>query len=252
MVDGPSNPALPSQRPRAFGPVDGLSAGLRDVLTVAVLLLIPAGLVPGGTWVWSHGLWWVGVYGVIALAGNVVIASFRPEHFAVRQQSVVAKKERKQPLADAVGSAALLGFGAAWLIFIPVDVFHLRLLPQPPTAVSFVGGACGVLGALLAPLAVWENRFATPNVQDQSGQGQRVIDTGVYQLIRHPIYAGNLLISGGMALWLGSYAALIGVGVLLVATVGRIVIEEAHLRANLPGYSDYARRVRGRLIPFLL
>ena len=79
-----------------------------------------------------------------------------------------------------------------------------------------------------------------------------MVDTGVYRLIRHPIYAGNLLICGGMALWLGSYAALAGVSVLLVATVGRIVIEEAHLRANLPGYGDYAKRVRGRLIPFLI
>jgi protein-S-isoprenylcysteine O-methyltransferase Ste14 len=79
-----------------------------------------------------------------------------------------------------------------------------------------------------------------------------VIDTGVYAVIRHPLYAANLLLFGGLALWLGSWAAFAGLAVLLVATIGRIAIEEAHLRASLPGYADYARRVRGRLVPGLL
>jgi protein-S-isoprenylcysteine O-methyltransferase Ste14 len=230
-----------------------LMPALRGQLTVAGLLLIPAGLMPGGTWIWSRGLELVGLFTLVTAAGNVALACLRPEHFQVRRQSVVASKEKRQPLLDAVGSAGLLAFGAAWLVFIPIDVFGLRLLPAPSALISAVGGVCAVIGAALTPLAVWENRFATPNVQDQSRQGQHVVDTGVYSLIRHPIYAGNLLLAGGAPLWLGSYAAAaVGAGVLLVMTVGRIVIEEAHLRANVPGYADYARRVRGRLIPFVL
>jgi len=233
--------------------VDGLLAALQGHLIVATLLLVPAGLVPGGTWLWPKGVGFVGVSGAIAAAGNVLLASLRPAHFAARQQSVVAPKGRRQPLLDAVGSVGLLMFGGAWLVFLPLDVFHLRLLPEPDAPVSIAGGLSVIVGAALYPLAAWENRFATPNVQDQSGQGQRVIDTGIYGVIRHPIYAANFLVAGGAALWLGSYAAaVIGLGVLAVMTVGRIIIEEAHLRANLPGYADYARRVRGRLIPFLL
>jgi protein-S-isoprenylcysteine O-methyltransferase Ste14 len=110
-----------------------------------------------------------------------------------------------------------------------------------------------MLGAALTPIAVWENRFATPNVQDQTSQGQAIVETGVYRLVRHPIYLGNLLLSGGAPLWLGSYAgAYVGLGVVLVMTVGRIVIEERDLRARLPDYGAYARRVRARLIPFVL
>ncbi|HEY2709566.1 MAG TPA: isoprenylcysteine carboxylmethyltransferase family protein [Caulobacteraceae bacterium] len=230
-----------------------LAPALRGPLTVAVLLLIPAGLIPGGTWLWSRGLELVGAFALVTTVGNVALACLRPEHFQVRQQSVVASKEKRQPLLDAVGSVGLLAFGAAWLVFIPTDVFALRLLPQPSELISVIGGICAVVGAALTPLAVWENRFATPNVQDQGGQGQRVVDTGIYGLIRHPIYAGNLLLAGGAPLWLGSYAAAaIGGAVLLAMTVGRIVIEEAHLRANVPGYADYAHRVRGRLIPFVL
>lgn len=100
---------------------------------------------------------------------------------------------------------------------------------------------------------MWENRFATPNVQDQTGRGQQVVDTGVYGLVRHPIYLGYALLIGGEALWLGSVtAALIGVGVYLASTGWRIMIEERDLRARLPAYAAYARRVRGRLIPFVL
>jgi protein-S-isoprenylcysteine O-methyltransferase Ste14 len=256
VPDDPHTPTPPAPAP-PFGKgsevAHGLLAALRAELTMAALLLIPAGLVPGGTWLWARGLWFLGLYGAIAVAGNVGLARFRPAHFRVRQQGVVASKDKQQPRLDAVGSAGLLVFAAAWTLFIPADVFHLRLLPAPAGLISVGGGLCAIVGAALTPLAVWENRFATPNVQDQTGQGQRVVDTGVYSLIRHPIYAGNLLLAGGEALWLGSYAAAaIGVGVLLVMTAGRIGIEEAHLRANLPGYQAYARRVRGRLIPFVL
>lgn len=233
-----------------IGIIDGLLASLRGILTYAILLLIPAGLVPGGTWLWPQGLWFVGVTGAISLAGNVALAVARPEHFGVRQQSVVASKGKQQPLLDAVAAAGLIAFAVAWFIFIPIDVFRLHLLPAPSAALSTAGGVCVVIGAMLTPLAVWENKFATPNVQQQDGQ--KVIDTGIYSLIRHPIYTGTLLTTGGATLWLGSSAAFLGVFVVLAMTIGRIIIEEAHLRTNHPGYEDYARRVRGRLIPFIL
>jgi protein-S-isoprenylcysteine O-methyltransferase Ste14 len=90
-------------------------------------------------------------------------------------------------------------------------------------------------------------------VQDQTSQGQAIVQTGVYRWVRHPIYLGNLLLAGGAPLWLGSSAgALIGIAVLLVMTVGRIAIEERDLRARLPAYEAYARKVRARLIPFVL
>lgn len=233
--------------------IQALVATARGVLLIAVLLLTPAGLVRGGTWLWVRGLTFVAALGVISGAGNLALAIWRPQHFRVRQQSVVASRDKRQPLLDAIGAAGLLGFGAAWTIFIPIDVFHLHLLPAPALWVSSLGALAAAVGAALTPLAVWENRFATPNVQDQSGQGQQIVDTGVYSLIRHPIYLGNLLLTGGEALWLGSYAAaLIGVGVLLIATVGRIAIEERQLRAQFPEYAAYARRVRARLLPFLV
>ncbi len=232
---------------------EAVRSALQGQAAGAALLLVPAGLVPGGTWFWFRGLTFVAAFAAIALVGNVVLALWRPAHFRVRQQSVVAAPEKRQPLLDAVGSAGLIAFGMGWLAFIALDVFRLHLLPAPSPWVSIVGAVAAAIGAALTPLAVWENRFATPNVQDQTSQGQAIVETGVYRFVRHPIYLGNLLLAGGAPLWLGSYAgAMVGFGVLLVMTAGRIWIEERDLRARLPAYGDYARRVRGRLIPFVI
>ena len=227
-----------------------LRATLTGVVILGTLLLIPAGLVPGGTWLWPRGLAYLAAYGAIIGVGNLALAIWRPAHFQVRQQSVVAPREKRQPRLDAAGTVALLAFGSAWVVSIPLDVFRVHLLPAPSWQVSLAGGAVSLLGVALTPLAVWENRFTTPNVQHQSGQ--TIVRSGVYRLVRHPIYLGNLLMAAGATLWLGSYTGLWGFAVLLVSTVGRIAIEETHLRANFPEYADYARAVRGRLIPFVI
>ena len=230
---------------------EAMRGALRGAAISAVLVLGPAAFF--SVWVWPAGLVFVAVYGALQLAANLVLAIWRPAHFRVRQQSVVAARDRKQPTVDAVGSAILVAFAIAWTAFIPVDVFRLHLLEAPAPWLAWCGGVTAVLGVALTNMAIWENRFATPNVQDQSACGQQVVTTGVYRLVRHPIYLGYFMLIGGQALWLGSIAAgLIGAGVYLGATLGRIAIEERDLRARLPAYEAYARRVLGRLIPFVL
>jgi protein-S-isoprenylcysteine O-methyltransferase Ste14 len=237
---------------RAEAPIaDAVLAALRNAAVSALLLLVPAAAL--GVLVWPAALALVVVSAAVQLASNVTLAIWRPAHFRVRQQGVVAAKDRGQPMADAIGSAMLVGFAVAWMAFIPLDVFRLHVLPPPAVWLAWAGGAVALAGSAVTTLAVWENRFATPNVQDQTARGQQVVDTGVYGLVRHPIYLGYALLIGGEALWLGSVtAALIGVGVYLASTCWRIMIEERDLRARLPAYAAYARRVRGRLIPFVL
>jgi protein-S-isoprenylcysteine O-methyltransferase Ste14 len=232
--------------------VHGILNGLRWIGPFAATLLLAAGLAPGGTWIWPRGWAFLATYGGLAVGGSVALALFRPASFQVRRQGLVARAEQRQPWLDAVGTVIYIGFLTAWTAFIPLDVFWLRLLPAPAPLVSTLGGAATVAGVLIVLFAVAQNRFAAPTVQDQTADGQHVVDTGLYSLIRHPLYAGNLLAFAGMALWLGSYAALGGVLLMLLFTAARIAIEERELRARLPAYADYARRVRGRLIPFVL
>lgn len=232
--------------------VHGILNGLRWIAPFAATLLLSAGLTPGGTWIWPRGWAFLAIYGGLAIGGSVALALFRPASFQVRRQGLVARPEQRQPWLDAVGTVIYIGFLTAWTAFIPLDVFWLRLLPAPSPPVSALGGAATVAGLLIVLFAVAQNRFAAPTVQDQTVAGQEVVDGGLYALIRHPLYAGNLLAFTGMALWLGSYAALGGVLAMLLFTAARIAIEERELRARLPAYADYARRVRGRLIPFVL
>lgn len=229
----------------------GLLAPLPLIVVAAVLVLVPAGLA-GGSWPWPRGLGFLAAFGVASMAGSASLAVVAPASFRVRQQGIVAAKAKRQPLIDAVGSVFYALYMAAWLAFIPLDVFRLRLLPMPSLGLSIIGGMATLAGVAVAYAAIAQNRYAAPTIHDQTGEGQRVIDSGLYGVVRHPFYAGMLLTYGGAALWLGSYAALIGASGFLVMTLVRIVIEEAYLRQTLPAYAGYARRVRGRLIPFLL
>ncbi len=227
-----------------------LRRALASVAVMAALILIPAGLLPGGAWVWPQALWLIAILAAVAIAANVALAVWRPASFEVRTQGPVAAKEKKQPLIDAVSLVGYLLFLAAWAVFIPLDVFLLHIFPPPPPQAAAVGLVLAAVGPMISYLAVWQNQFAAGTIHEQAGQ--QVVDTGIYGLIRHPLYAGNLLMFAGTALWLGSLAALLATSAHLAATLWRIGLEEGYLRANLPSYADYARRVRARLIPFVI
>lgn len=229
----------------------GLLAPLPLIMTTAMLLLGTAGLVCG-VWVWPRAWAFLAAFGVLSVLGSATLAVARPASFQVRQQGLVAAAEKRQPLIDAVGSVFYALCILAWFAFIPVDVFRLRLLPPPNDAVSAAGAVAAIVGVIISHAAIAQNRFAARTIHDQRPDGQHVIDTGLYGVVRHPFYAGALLVYAGVALWLGSVAALIGASGFLVLTLARILVEEAYLRRILPEYAGYARRVRGRLIPYLL
>lgn len=228
--------------------MQGALAAAPFVLVTSAVLILPASLL--GHAGWPAGWAVVALVAAVAMGGSGWLAARRPRSFKVRRQGVVAAREKKQPIIDAVGSVAFFAYLISWFAFIPIDVFFLQLAPAPAWPWRLLGLLGAAAGLTVTQLAVAQNEFAAPTVQEQAGQ--RVVDSGLYGVIRHPLYAGNLLTYSGIALWLGSLAALAGVVVILLFTVARIWVEEAYLRANLPGYLDYAARVRSRLIPFVL
>lgn len=227
-----------------------LRSALTFLIPTAALLLVPAGLAPGGTWLWMQGLVFMGLLSAVVIAVKMAMAIYRPASFDVREGGIVADKAKRQPLVDVIALLGYLVLLSTWLVFIPLDVFALHLLPAPAGWVSGLGLATALAGMAVSHAAVWQNQFAAPTIHEQ--EGQQVIDRGIYGLIRHPLYAGNLMLFAGGALWLGSTAAALATVAQLLATLWRIRMEEAFLRERLPAYADYARRVRGRLIPFLL
>ncbi len=226
----------------------GLIGGLFQLALFGALLIVPAGLVPGGTWYWERGLVFLGVYGVILETCIVTLAVVAPASLEARLRAPVS---RKQPVADRIVTAILILPGLAWFVAIPVDVFYWKLLPSPVFVVSVCGAALSIMGYAVVIAAIYKNSFAIPVVEDQTEQGQVLVDTWPYSMVRHPFYLGMLPWLAGIALWLGSYAGAIATVAMLVVLIARIVVEETMLRKTLPGYPEYMQEVRHRLIPFI-
>ena len=211
-------------------------------------LLVPAGLVPGGTWYWPRGLIFLGLYGVVLEAAVVTLAVAAPASLAAR---LTAPASKQQPAADRLATAFLVLATLGWFVFVPLDVFDLKLLPAPPLAVSLGGAAVSLAGFAIILAAIYQNSFAIPIVADQSDRSQVLVDTGLYARMRHPMYLGIFLFHAGLALWLGSFASLVTLLVILLALLARIVVEEETLRKTLPDYGAYAARVPYRLVPLV-
>jgi len=195
--------------------------------------------------------WWrawvlVGVVLVATVLSMAVLARASPALLAERFGSPL---QSGQPLADKL---ILFAFGAAFvslLVFIPRDALRLHVFAAPGPIVSTLGLGLVVAGLVLATLALRANAFAAPVVKHMAKRHQMVVDTGVYAVVRHPMYAGTLLLLLGMPLWLESYAAALLAGVPIGLLTVRILIEERFLRRELTGYAAYTARVRSRLIP---
>jgi len=121
--------------------------------------------------------------------------------------------------------------------------------PAFPLWLNIFGFVLISLGYAFAAWALIENRFFSSVVRIQVDRGHVVCDSGPYRIVRHPGYAGNILPLLGIVLALSSMWTLIPAAVALIIAVIRTVLEDQTLQDELPGYRDYVRRVRYRLIP---
>ena len=133
----------------------------------------------------------------------------------------------------------------AFLVF-PVLDHRFGWSPVPPS-VSIVGNMLIGLGYLFIFFVVRENSYAASTIQ--VADDQRVVSTGPYALVRHPMYAGALLLIIGLPLALGSWYGVLGIFGFLPVLIWRLSDEERFLTRNLPGYAEYVSKVRWRLIP---
>jgi protein-S-isoprenylcysteine O-methyltransferase Ste14 len=96
-----------------------------------------------------------------------------------------------------------------------------------------------------------DNPFVSPLVRIQAERKQRVVSTGVYGFVRHPMYLGAILMMLGVPLLLGSCWGILVGGALTLLLAARIVGEENMLTRELDGYEDYKKKVKYRLVPFV-
>jgi protein-S-isoprenylcysteine O-methyltransferase Ste14 len=157
--------------------------------------------------------------------------------------------QKGQPTADKFLLIALFLSLAGWLVFMGLGRrFGWSVVP----AWAQVLGALGVAVCLwIGYRAMRENSFAAPVVKIQKERGQRVIDTGPYSYVRHPLYAGALFFFVGMPPLLSSWWGLAPTPAFVLLLAARIRLEEKTLRAGLEGYDAYTGRVRYRLVPLI-
>lgn len=155
--------------------------------------------------------------------------------------------QRDQPAADKMFMTVFVVAMLAWLVAMGID---RRLQSSDmPAALQALGFVLFLLCTLFTMWVFRENSFAAPVVKLQAERAQHVISTGPYAHVRHPMYSGMILFFTGVPLLLGSWWGLALVPLFLVLIAVRIAIEERTLREGLPGYAEYAARVRYRLIP---
>ncbi len=198
-----------------------------------------------GDWRWPQGWAFVVVFFFGSILFSLWLMRRDPALLAARLGPL---SQKGQPLWDKIFLIVFVLVWFGWLALMGLDARRWHSSDMPAW-LNFAGGALVILGFLATMRVFRENSFAAPVVRLQSERAQRVIDSGPYSLVRHPMYASALLYLAGMPLLLGSWFGLLTVPLFIAGLAPRAVAEERMLQRELPGYADYMTCVRFRLIP---
>lgn len=210
----------------------------------SLLILVLCLFVSAGTWAWFRGWLFVVVMVGASVVDSLYLGRANPDVLAGR----VNRHERPRRWDLLLGLIGFLPTMLAIPILAALDDgrYHWSHLPWWG---SLVGYALIITGFVGLTWAMAVNKFFEPSVRIQTDRGHKVIDTGPYAIVRHPGYALAYPLFLGIPLALGSLWALVPAILLCPLIVTRTVWEDRTLQAELPGYKEYARRVRYRLVP---
>jgi protein-S-isoprenylcysteine O-methyltransferase Ste14 len=211
------------------------------ILVMGALLFVPA-----GTLHWPAAWVFLGTIAILGVASGLWLAKIDPALLAERLRPMM---QSGQPAAD---KKFMLAFGVVALIwFLAIGLDRRYHASDVPLALQALGWALLILSTGFIMWVMRENSFAAPVVKLQTERGHRVVSTGPYAWVRHPMYSGIVLFRVGAPLLLGSWWGVAMAPLFIVLFAVRAEIEERALLAGLPGYADYTARVRYRLVPGL-
>jgi protein-S-isoprenylcysteine O-methyltransferase Ste14 len=215
-------------------------AGLLFLLLVMAALLF----IPAGTLDYWQAWTFLAVYFTSSLAITLYLIKKDPKLLARRMRGGPAAE--KEPTQKIIMFFASLGF--IGLIVVPA-LDHRFAWSHMPPYVSLAGDALVALGWRAIFFVFRENTFSSATIE--LAPDQKVVSTGPYALVRHPMYAGGLVMFLGIPIALGSWWGLLVIVTMTPALIWRLLDEEKFLARNLPGYAEYQKRVRDRLIPLV-
>ncbi len=218
---------------KAFG---GL---LRLLISLAVLLFLPA---------WTLDYWqaWIflAVFFGSVLVITVYLIKWDPRLLERRiNAGPSAEKERSQKVIQTLALIAFI------MVFVFSAVDHRFAWSKVPLYTVAAGDFLVVLGLIIIFLVFKENTFTSAVIEIDTEQ--KVISTGPYAFVRHPMYIGALVMLLGVPLALGSWWGLLTILPMTLVIVWRLLDEEQFLAKKLSGYSEYRSKVRYRLVPFI-
>lgn len=228
-----------------------MSAGGRLIakllIEMSLLMALLAGLLFGGagTVEWPSGWVYLGLFLALGLGVSLWLAKADP---ALLEERLKPTFQAGQKAWDKAFLLGVMVVYVAWTVLLGVDArrlywSHVPVWAQAIGAIMLIVSFLGVAWVFAA------NSFAASVIRMQPERGQRVIDSGPYAIVRHPMYAFGLLQFVGDPLTVGSLWGLAIVPLSILALAWRTLGEEKMLRAELDGYEAYARRVRWRYAP---
>ena len=216
-----------------------IRSSVLGTLALGALVFIPAGTL-------NYWQGWAYIGTAISASALYTIYLVKHDPALLRRRQQVGPSHEKEPAQKII----VLFIFAAFVTLIVLPPLDYRLGWSPvPWYVSVIGDTLVALSFYVFYLVSKINTYAAANVRVE--EGQRVIDTGVYGLVRHPMYFGALFLIVGTPLALGSWWTLFLTPVFLLLLYFRIASEEKVLMRDLAGYAEYQRKVRYGLIPFV-
>ncbi len=199
---------------------------------------------PAGTFNYWQAWVFLVVFALSTLTPSIYLLRTNPAALERRMRTGPVAETR--PVQKVVIVVAFLSLVA----LIVVSVLDHRFGWSPvPTAISLVGDVLVAVGLGVAMLVVIQNGYAASTITVESGQ--KLVSTGLYALVRHPMYTGTIIMMLRVPLALGSYWGLVFVIPGLLELAVRIGDEEQLLKQELEGYSEYAQKVHYRLMPYV-
>ena len=206
------------------------------LLLVGFLIFLPA-----GTFCYTYGWLFVGLLFVPMLIAGFVMLCKSPE-FLKKRLDAKEKQGKQKGVVAFSGLMFVAGFLVAGL--------DVRFgWSNMPTWVIITASILFLIAYALYAQVMRENAYLSRTIKVEAGQ--TVVDTGLYGIVRHPMYAATILLFLMIPLILGSWYALIAFAFYPVIIVVRLKDEEELLTRELPGYADYKQKVKYRLIPFV-
>ncbi|HYB35467.1 MAG TPA: isoprenylcysteine carboxylmethyltransferase family protein [Mycobacterium sp.] len=213
--------------------------GLVGLVVFGLLLFLPAG---------TFNYWQAWVFLVVFTLSTWIpsIYLLRTNPAALDRRMRAGPAAETRPVQKVVIALAFLSLTA----MIVVSALDHRFGWSPvPTTISLVGDLLVVIGLGVAMLVVIQNSYAAATVRVEADQ--KLVSTGLYGLVRHPMYTGNVIMMVGIPLALGSYWGLVFLIPGLIVLASRIRDEEKLLEQELDGYSQYTQQVHYRLVPYV-